>query len=135
MATWQEVLQHRDSRTLDAASQRLENAGLTPEVVHTALGTGFTPDLLDPASWTNYGGLWGVAALAQEIDAQAYQVRRQASAIRHAAIAELAEMHSIADIARELGQSRQAISKVANSDRNFQGIAQRILDELKGGPA
>ena len=115
---WTDVLGwYRDEQDVPEVAQRFEAAGVTPAAAGRLLRAGLVGDL-DAQGWAEVGPL-GVALVTAEVDRAADVVRRRAAALRSAAIAEMAQTVTIADIARQVGQSRQAVSKAAHGERTF----------------
>jgi hypothetical protein len=116
METWAEVVNwYRDERDVSALAERFEAAGMAPATVERLLRAGLMGGLT-AADWAQVGPL-GVALVTAEVDRAADVARRRAAALRSAAIADLAQATSIAEIARQLGQTRQAVSQAAHNRR------------------
>lgn len=70
------------------------------------------------AGWSaEHGGPAGIALLTLRLQDRLKVQAQELAAVRAAAIAELLKTQSLADVARQLGVSKQAISKAANGPR------------------
>ncbi|PRY16714.1 hypothetical protein [Kineococcus rhizosphaerae] len=118
-ASWGEVLPHRDpyDPTLPEVAHRLGRL-TSPPVVADVLadhGDGLLRQLAGlpvPRDWVrDCGGLLGAVLVLAEVDVAASALRSQLAAARARALADLVQDHSLVDLARELGVTRQALHK------------------------
>lgn len=115
---WDEVLAHRaGDPALPAVTARLARH-TTPAVVAAALadrGAGLLAQLdglRTDRDWTGEcGGLLGAVLVLAEVDTAASALRSRIAGARAGALAELVQDHSLVDLARDLGVSRQALHK------------------------
>ncbi|WP_404500444.1 hypothetical protein [Arthrobacter sp. GAS37] len=116
MTTWEEVLRfHSRGEVWQKAAERLENAGFTPDQLAELLPAWPYLDLYRRENWEAAGlDALSVALLASEIEARAVSIRSDAAHLRQMAIKELTHDESVAEVARQLGQTRQAVSRIAN---------------------
>lgn len=125
MVTWLDVVAwYRDERDVPEIAERFDAAKMTPATLDRLLRAGLMGGLT-AEDWAQIGPL-GVALVTAEVDRAAAAARRRAAALRSAAIADLAQATSIAEIARQLGQTRQAVSHAAHSKRLSYGWARDI---------
>ncbi|WP_432514636.1 hypothetical protein [Kineococcus sp. SYSU DK001] len=115
---WDEVLTHRHlDPARPAVTARLARH-TSPAVVAAALtdhGTGLLAQLdglRTDRDWVgDCGGLLGAVLVLAEVDAAASALRSRIAGARAGALAELVQDHSLVDLARDLGVSRQALHK------------------------
>jgi hypothetical protein len=108
---------YRDERDIPQVVERFKAAGISPGTADRLLRAGLTGGLA-AEGWAEVGPL-GIALVAAEVDRAADVARRRAAALRSAAIARMAETVTIVEIARQLGQGRQAVSKAAHGSRTL----------------
>jgi hypothetical protein len=130
MTTWNDVLSHRPESSRGPVIDRFNAAGLTPEDVARVMPSGppieLFSDVADPNGMDPLGGALGAALLAAELDAKAVLIRSVAAQLRHVAVNELTREESVAEVARMLGQTRQAVSRVANGPSVLKEFIQDI---------
>ena len=123
---WFSTLHYRHQPAIEQVAARFERHGLTPDVVGAVLsdnGEGLiAAGLTRAAGWEEpYGGLYGVALLTAELNEASTWWRSQLAAARQRALQGLAADHSIADISKQLGVSRQAVSKAVHGAHDITG--------------
>jgi hypothetical protein len=116
--SWDVVLAHRTPDTRDPVRERFESAGVTPELVHTALADGgdelFAGAAGGGADWAEpFGGPLAVALLAAEVSALTAHLTSRASAVRARAVEALLDDFSAVTVAARLGVSRQKVYDIA----------------------
>ena len=115
---WDEILAHRTPDTRAPVRERFESAGVTPELVRTALAdggdqlfaavTGGAPGWAEP-----FGGPLAVALIAAEVSALTAHLTSRASAVRAIAVEALLDDYSAVTVAGRLGVSRQKVYDIA----------------------
>ncbi|RQP12441.1 MAG: hypothetical protein EAS51_02780 [Microbacteriaceae bacterium] len=117
-STWVAALAHRAPAEVPALAARLEEAGVTPQMVIDAiadLGSSLTAAAArsDDDGWAEpFGGAFAVALLAAEVSAYASNVVSLASRARSIAVDDLLEEYSAVHVASRLGVSRQKVYEI-----------------------
>lgn len=117
---WEAVLVHRDINELPGVIARFEAAGVSAELVGSALADSGV-ELSNAArsgraDWmSSYGGPLALALIAGEVAAQSAFFVSRASAIRAAAVDALLDDVSAVDAAKSLGVSRQKVYEIGRN--------------------
>lgn len=116
--SWVAALAHREPADVPALVARLEEVGVTPEMVVAAiadLGASLTAASARAGDegWADaFGGPFAVALLAAEVSAYASNIVSLASRARSIAVDELLEDYSAVHVASRLGVSRQKVYEI-----------------------
>lgn len=117
-SAWREVLVHRAlDPGLARIAERLDEV-TRPDVVAQVLadhGAGLLAQLagfVQDRDWMDdCGGPFGAVLVLAEVDTAASVLRSQIASTRAGLLADLVQDHSLVDLARDLGVSRQALHK------------------------
>ncbi|TBN56121.1 hypothetical protein EYE40_01200 [Glaciihabitans arcticus] len=111
---WRDVLAHRPEHQREATTERFRAAGISVELVQSALADG--GDALHAAAssggddrFHGFGGNLGAALLAAEVSTLAAHLVSRASAVRAIAVEFLLDDYSAVAVATALGVSRQKV--------------------------
>lgn len=126
---WSDALQHRrlDSpAALAAVVERLESAGVTPEILAIHLADGgdslYAAARSGSSGWAElFGGDRAVALIAAEVSALMSHLVARAAGVRSVCVDTLLDEYSAVTVAGALGVSRQKVYDLAkpNLDRDF----------------
>lgn len=107
---WESLLAHRHAEDRSVAARRLENAGITPELLReTFLSFGDNVSTTTPADSTTV--LLQRAALLSELNLFLLHASQRASSLRRRTFLLLLEKISLTEIATFIGVTKQAIHR------------------------
>lgn len=120
VATWTEVLSHREPDQIPAIAARFDDAGVSIDLVRSVLADSgaalFAALEAGGEGWADrYGGLFAVALLAGEVAAQSAYLVSRASTVRSVAVDALLEDFSAVFVAKSLGVSRQKVYEIGRN--------------------
>lgn len=124
--TWMRVLVHRPPEQRIEIGDRLAAAGVDPLFLERVLGDDgdalFSAAGAGRGGWADpFGGELAVASVLTELQAHAAAVLERAATLRGQVYAELLRHHSLAEIARAQGISRQAVHRAGRTSSSPTG--------------
>ena len=145
---WEQVLVHRPAHERGEAGARLQASGsdvagvaqvlLDAGDALTAAATAAEAAAEGSGRWTeDFGGAVAVAAVLTELQAHAAAVLERAATLRGQVYAGLLQQHSLAEVARAQGVSRQAVHRAARTAGSLHDhpASLRPVDPRSAGPA
>ena len=145
---WGQVLVHRPAHERGEAAARLQASGADVAGVAqvlldagdalTAAATAAEAAAESSGRWTeDFGGAVAVAAALTELQAHAAAVLERAATLRGQVYVSLLQHHSLAEVARAQGVSRQAVHRAARTAGSLRDhpVSLRPLDPRSAGLA